>query len=128
MTEQGVGAKLAEALKGGAGRKPGGSYTPIMKALEQIGIEPKVMPVMIGDMPIDCVVIPAQELLVKEYAILSGVDPNLLLGDKTPPPASEPANGQPGEAAPSIAAPRQRPSRAKGKLVPEPGADSDDYK
>lgn len=93
MSEQGsdIGSKIAQALKSKGG-KPGGnaSYTPIMKALGQLGIEPRVMPVMIGDMPIDCLVIPAQELLVKEYAILSGVDPDLLLGDKTPPAASDP--------------------------------------
>jgi hypothetical protein len=43
------------------------SYKPIIKALAEIGIEPNIMTVMIGDDPIDCLVIPTQELMTKEY-------------------------------------------------------------
>lgn len=54
--------KLAELLKG---MKP--EYTPITKSLESIGIEPNVMTVMIGETPTECIVIPVQELMHKEW-------------------------------------------------------------
>jgi hypothetical protein len=53
-----------------AGR--GQEYVPILKSLKAIGIEPKVMTVMIGDEPTDCIVISQQELMSKEWARLSG--------------------------------------------------------
>lgn len=52
-----------------AGR--GQEYVPILKSLRQIGIEPKIMPVTIGDEPVDCIVIPQQELMNKEWARMS---------------------------------------------------------
>lgn len=58
-------------------------HRPLIKTLGDLGIRVRVMPVMIGDEPVDCLVIPAQELLVKEYQLLSGIDANILLGDST---------------------------------------------
>lgn len=48
--------------------------TPILKALAEMGVDVKYMTVMIGDIPIDSVVIPLQELMLKEYQYLSGVN------------------------------------------------------
>lgn len=42
-------------------------YTPVLKSLEQIGLEPKLMQVMIGDQSVDCFVIPTQDLVYKEW-------------------------------------------------------------
>jgi hypothetical protein len=50
----------------------GQEYVPILKSLRQIGIEPKIMPVMIGDEPTDCLVIPQHELMLKEWSRMSG--------------------------------------------------------
>ena len=70
MTQPKSGA--AEALgKLFSGRQ--NSHKPIVKALEDIGIEIRVMPVMIGDEPVDCIVIPAGELMHKEYEFITGV-------------------------------------------------------
>lgn len=63
-------------------------HTPIVKSLEALGIEVRVMVVMIGDTPMNCLVIPAQELLVREYQLMSGVDANILLDDPTEKGAS----------------------------------------
>lgn len=43
-------------------------YVPILKALKEIGVKPRKMAVMIGDEPMDCIVIPEQELMSKEWA------------------------------------------------------------
>lgn len=51
-------------------------YTPILKSLKQIGVEPKSMTVMVGDEPTDCLVIPLQELMSKEWAHMSGQESN----------------------------------------------------
>lgn len=59
--------KLMQML---AGR--GQEYVPILKSLRQIGIEPRIMPVTLGDEPVDCLVIPQHELMLKEWARLSG--------------------------------------------------------
>lgn len=73
---------LGKGIEGLLGGDRAGRYTPVVKSLEALGIEPRVMAVAItgSDEPVDCLVIPAQELLIKEYAKMSGVDPNLLLG------------------------------------------------
>lgn len=60
-------------------KKRTAAHKPIVKALEELGIKVRVMPVMIGDEPVDCLVIPTQELVIKEYQLLTGVDPNMLL-------------------------------------------------
>jgi hypothetical protein len=96
---QELGRKLGGLFKGGG---TNARHKPIVKALEELGIDYKVMPVMIGDEPIDCVVIPAQELLVKEYAAMTGVDPNILLGDKTPPEEPKPRKRPAKKATPKV--------------------------
>lgn len=53
-----------------AGR--GQEYVPVLKSLKQIGVKPKTMTVMVGDEPTDCIVIPVQELMSKEWAHMSG--------------------------------------------------------
>jgi hypothetical protein len=55
-----------------AGR--GQEYVPILKSLRQIGVEPKIMTVMVGDEPTDCIVIPQMELMSKEWAHMSGTE------------------------------------------------------
>lgn len=47
-------------------------YTPITKSLEQIGIGVNIQPVMIGEDPVDCVVIPVNELIYKEWQHMTG--------------------------------------------------------
>lgn len=49
-------------------------HKAIIKSLEDIGVRVRVMPVMLGDEATDCLVIPIQELIIKEYTQLSGVD------------------------------------------------------
>lgn len=76
--EKVLGAKREGGLSSLFSGKPP-THMPILKALGNLGIEVRIKTVMIGEQPTDCVVIPTQELLVKEYALLSGVDPNILL-------------------------------------------------
>lgn len=83
-----LGKGLGELIRGGAGVRPG-VHKPIVKALEELGIEIRLKPVMIGEETVDCLVIPAQELLIKEYQAMSGVDPNQLLGNTVPEPKGE---------------------------------------
>jgi hypothetical protein len=66
--------KLAQMLKG---TRPEPEYMPIMKALEAINVEYRVIDVMLGDIPTECVVIPLQELMYREWTHMSG--------RKTPP-------------------------------------------
>jgi hypothetical protein len=47
-------------------------YTPIGKSLAAIGIEPKTMDIMIGDEPVECLVIPLNELVYKEWRHMGG--------------------------------------------------------
>ena len=49
-------------------------YKPLNKILEEIGIKPHVLAVMIGDEPVECLVIPVQELMMKEYKFMTGFD------------------------------------------------------
>ena len=79
MTEP-AGANLGQAitklLGGGANRpapNPGANHRPIVKALEDIGMKLRIMPVMIGDQPVDCIVIPAEDLMRLEYQYITGV-------------------------------------------------------
>jgi hypothetical protein len=63
-----------------AGRKP--AHVPILKSLETLGIPKRVITVMLGDEPTDCLVIPTQELIAKEYEVLSGFSVNELQPDE----------------------------------------------
>jgi hypothetical protein len=63
--------KLAGLFKG-RGRTP--PHEPIIKSLEKIGLNPKVMPVTIGGEEVDCIVMPIELLMLKEYQYMSGVD------------------------------------------------------
>jgi hypothetical protein len=47
-------------------------YVPIIKELEQIGVEPKFMTVILGEEPTECIVIPLNELMHKEWMHMSG--------------------------------------------------------
>ena len=47
-------------------------YMPVTRALEKIGLEPKLMDVMIGDETVQCFVIPCQELIYKEWQFMTG--------------------------------------------------------
>jgi hypothetical protein len=60
---------LANLFKG----KPS-AYVSVLKSLEDIGLEPKIMPVIIADEPVDCFVIPVQELIYKEWQRMSGAN------------------------------------------------------
>lgn len=60
-------AKLGNLFKG---RAP--QYQPILKSLEMLGIEQNIMTVMIADVPVECLVIPLQELIFREWRQLSG--------------------------------------------------------
>ena len=73
-----LGQALGKLLSGvgGANRpapNPGANHRPIVKALEDIGMKLTVMPVMIGDEPVDCIVIPAEDLMRMEYQYITGV-------------------------------------------------------
>lgn len=73
-----LGQALGKLLSnvGGANRpapNPGANHRPIVKALEDIGMEVIVKSVMIGDEPVDCIVIPAEELMRNEYQYITGV-------------------------------------------------------
>lgn len=73
-----LGQALGKLLSnvGGANRpapNPGANHRPIVKALEDIGMQLRVMPVMIGDETVDCIVIPAEELMRNEYQYITGV-------------------------------------------------------
>lgn len=63
-----------EKLAGGRGSDNKPSYTSIMVSLEQIGIEPRMMMLPIGEEPEQCIVIPVQQLVFKEWQILSGAN------------------------------------------------------
>lgn len=49
-------------------------YTSVLKSLEQIGLEPRMMDIMIGDEPVSCFVIPVQDLVFKEWQRMSGAN------------------------------------------------------
>lgn len=67
--------KIGNAFKNmGGGTKSGDKHEPIMKSLDKMGITVHFMPVMVGDEPTDCVVIPVSELIVKEYQYMTGVN------------------------------------------------------
>jgi hypothetical protein len=50
-------------------------YMPIMKALETINVDYKVIDVMFGDNLVECVVIPLKDLMYREWAHISGQQP-----------------------------------------------------
>lgn len=47
-------------------------YTPLAKSLEAAGIKPRVMDIMLEDQPVECLVIPVQELIYKEWKHMTG--------------------------------------------------------
>lgn len=59
--------KLAQMLKGAKSE-----YMPIMKALEAIHVDYKIIDVMLGDVPTECLVIPLQDLMYREWSHMSG--------------------------------------------------------
>jgi hypothetical protein len=59
--------RLMSLLKG---MKP--EYVPITKQLESIGIDPLVETIALHDGPTECLVIPVQELMKKEWLRMSG--------------------------------------------------------
>lgn len=61
-------SKIGNLFKG---RTP--QYQPILKSLEAIDIEQRLMTITIdGDVTVECLVIPLQELIFKEWRQLSG--------------------------------------------------------
>lgn len=54
------------------GRQRQQPYQPIGKSLEAIGMEARIMDVMIGDEPVQCLVIPVDELMRKEWMRMGG--------------------------------------------------------
>lgn len=65
---QEVGRGLAQLF--GKGRED--KYVPVTKSLKQIGLEPKIMDIMVGEEPVQCFVIPCQELVYKEWQHMTG--------------------------------------------------------
>jgi hypothetical protein len=47
-------------------------YTPLAKSLEAAHIKPRVMDIMLGEEPVECLVIPVQELIYKEWKHMTG--------------------------------------------------------
>lgn len=77
-----AGKGIADLIKGlgsMAGKAP--THQPILKSLEALGITLDVRD--LDGKP--CIVIDAQELMLKEYAKMSGVDPMVMLGKRTAP-------------------------------------------
>jgi hypothetical protein len=62
--------KLAKMLQQARGE--GQAYTPIMKSLDAIHVEYKIIDVMLNDEPVECVVIPMKDLMYREWAHMSG--------------------------------------------------------
>lgn len=51
-------------------------HTPITKALSDMGIQPRFQQVDIEGEHVNCLVIPAEELMQKEYQFMTGIDVN----------------------------------------------------
>lgn len=70
--------KKAQEMAGGLASLFGKSkpkvHAPILKSLETIGVEPRVLDVMIGDESVECFVIPTQELIFKEWRHMTGAN------------------------------------------------------
>lgn len=47
-------------------------YTPVTKSLDAAGITPRIMVININDKPMDCMVIPIEELVYKEWVHMTG--------------------------------------------------------
>lgn len=60
--------RLIQQLAGNAGQ-----YVPLLKQLATIGVEPKVMDVMLGDEPTECIVLPVSELMAKEWKYMNNI-------------------------------------------------------
>jgi len=65
-------ADLAKLVTGLFNGKP--KYTSVIKSLEEIGIEPVIQPTMVpgNSEPVECLVIPLQDLVFKEWQIMGG--------------------------------------------------------
>jgi len=73
-------AQVMSALQKMAGLMSAQQKT-VLKALGEMGIRYYFVPVMIDDVPTDCVVIPKDELMRKEYAYISGLSLEQLEGN-----------------------------------------------
>ena len=70
VAEQEKAMRLIQMLANGGQQQ----YKPILKSLKEIGITPVTMPVMLGDEPKDCLVIPVDQLMGAEWKHMSGMD------------------------------------------------------
>ena len=61
-------AKLASVMRGTQKQE----YVPVLKALEFVGVNYRVIDVTIGGEAVESVVIPVDELMYKEWAFMSG--------------------------------------------------------
>lgn len=75
-----LGSALGKLLGGGnrPAPNPGANHRPIVKALEDIGMKANLMRLKVDGMLADCIVIPAEELMRKEYEYITGVKFNYL--------------------------------------------------
>jgi hypothetical protein len=77
LTDAEAEAKKQEAGKGlkdlfGMGGKPRKqAHTPVLTSLETIGLEPRLMQIMIGEEAVQCFVIPCQDLIFKEWSYMT---------------------------------------------------------
>jgi hypothetical protein len=71
-------AKLASIMKGSQKQE----YIPVMKSLEAIQVDYKIIDVMLGDEPTECVVIPLKDLMYREWCHMSGQGPKAQGEDK----------------------------------------------
>lgn len=73
-------SKLAQMLRGARGDQ---EYTPIIKTLKMIGIEPETQEIQLevdGEV-VECLIIPIKELMAKEWQHMSGRQSNLQRGE-----------------------------------------------
>lgn len=61
------------ALAGQQQQRP--AWTSVFKRVEALGIRLRIMPVMLSDEPVKCLVLPVDQLIMAEYKEMSGVDP-----------------------------------------------------
>ena len=84
--EQAVNAHQREQamqlLKMMAGNNNSPQYQPVLKSLKAIGVKIRKMTVMVGEEPEDCIVIPVQELMSREWAHLNEIEETDQIGDK----------------------------------------------
>ena len=61
-------SRITKMLKGSQ------EYVPVMKSLDAIKVDYKVIDVMLGDTPTECLVVPLQDLMYREWCHMSGQD------------------------------------------------------